>query len=63
MTVYICTKFHENILYGIKVIEQHFLGIFSTGHNSVKMLVELGFWFSKNRLTIVYIVQSFMKLF
>ena len=21
MTVYICTKFHENILYGIKVIE------------------------------------------
>ena len=32
--VYISTKFHENILGGIKVIEQ--TRFFSKGHNSVK---------------------------
>ena len=37
MVIYICTKFHENILDGIEVIERTiFMGKFSKGHNSVK---------------------------
>ena len=37
MVVYISTKFHENILDGIKVIERTiFLAKISKGHNSVK---------------------------
>ena len=34
--VYICTKFHENTLDGIKVIERIFIAKISEGHNSVK---------------------------
>ena len=36
--VYICTKFHENILDGVKAIEQDTIpiGKISKGHNSVK---------------------------
>ena len=36
--VYICTKFHENIHEGIKVIEVHtiLVGKISKGHNSIK---------------------------
>ena len=43
MVVYICIKFHKNILDGIKVIERtrFSLGKISKGHNSVKMYVEL----------------------
>ena len=38
MVIYICTKFHENILNGIKVIERTRFSIakISKGHNSVK---------------------------
>ena len=38
MMVYICTMFHENILDGMKVIEQtrFFIAKISKGHNSVK---------------------------
>ena len=38
MKVYICTKFHENILDGIKVntADMIFIGKISKGHNSVK---------------------------
>ena len=37
MVVYISTKFHENILDGIKVIERTiFIRKISMGHNSVK---------------------------
>ena len=38
MMVYICTKFHENILQGIEVIEQTQFSKekFQKGHNSVK---------------------------
>ena len=38
MMVYICTKYHENILDGMKVIEQDtiFIAKISKGHNSVK---------------------------
>ena len=37
MMVYISTKFHENILGGIKVIQNHgFHQKFSKGHNSVR---------------------------
>ena len=41
--VYICTKFHENILVGIKVIVQTQFSKEknSKGHNSIKMKVEL----------------------
>ena len=43
MVIYICTKFHENILDGIKVIERtHFSEEkIRRGHNSVKMKMEL----------------------
>ena len=34
--VYICTKFHENTLDGIKVIERIFIAKIWKGHNSVK---------------------------
>ena len=36
MVVYISTKFHENILDGIKVIERTILRKISKGHNSLK---------------------------
>ena len=37
MMVYICTKFHENFLHGIKVIELTIsIRKISKGHNSVK---------------------------
>ena len=38
-----------------------FIGKISKGHNSVKM--ELPFFFSAYHLMMVYIVQSFMKIF
>ena len=42
-----CTKFHRNILDGIKVRERTRFSYtkISRGHNSVKMLVELSFLF------------------
>ena len=38
MVVYICTKFHENVLDGIKSyrVDMIFIGKISKGHNSVK---------------------------
>ena len=38
MMVYICTRYQENILDGMKVIEwtQFFIGKISKGHNSLK---------------------------
>ena len=40
MAVYICTKFHENILYGIKVIRRTRFSQEknSKGHNSIKIV-------------------------
>ena len=40
MMIYICTKFHENILEGLKVIEQTRFSFskISKGHNSVKIV-------------------------
>ena len=51
MMVYICTRFHENILEGIKVIEYTiFIAKISKGHNSLKtvggvMVLFLCKWF------------------
>ena len=42
MMVYICTKFHENILDGIKVIaDTIFIGKILKGHNSLKNVGEV----------------------
>ena len=56
MLLNICTKFHENILEGIKVIEQtrFSLEIFQRGIISQKLLVELQFLFSAHCLILVY---------
>ena len=52
MMVYICTKFHENILDGIKVTEQTH---FSKGHNSLKNVGGVTVLFSAHHLMVVYI--------
>ena len=54
--VCICTKFHENILDGIKVIQRT---RFSKGHKSVKMSMECRFLFSAHCLMMVYICTKF----
>ena len=65
LTLNICTKFHENILDGIKAIEQTRFSWKknSKGHNSVKLWMDLRFLFSAHRLMMVYICTSFMKIF
>ena len=51
MVVYICTKFHENILNGIKVrADMIFMGKISKGHNSIS---------SAHHLMMVYICTKF----
>ena len=40
---YICTKFHENILDGINVIEQIFIRNISKGHNFTKIVGGVSF--------------------
>ena len=59
--VYICTKFHENILDGIKVIERTRFSKekFQRGIIPEKMKVELQFLFSAHRLKVVYIGIKF----
>ena len=65
MMVYICTKFYENILHGIKVIEQTKFSKEknSKGHNSIKnvggVTVLVLCTSSDGGL---YFVQSFMKI-
>ena len=56
MRLDICTKFHENILVSIEVIEQtrFSLEIFQRGIISQKMLVELQFLFAAHCLILVY---------
>ena len=51
--VYNCTKYHENVLNGMKVYER------TKGHNSVKMYVELWFLFSAHGFMMVFISTSF----
>ena len=38
MMVYISTKFHENILNGIKIADTSFIAKILKGHNSVKIV-------------------------
>ena len=62
--VYICTKFHENILNGIKVIERTRFSLeqFQRGVIPLKMKMELRFFFSAHRLIVFYmLIQNFMK--
>ena len=58
----ICTKFHENILDSIKsyTADTIFKGKISKGHNSVKIQVELCFFFSTSSDDglYLYIVSS-----
>ena len=61
MVVYICTKFHENIFDGIKVIERTRFSLEknSKGHNSVNNNMEPRFLFSALRLMVVYSCTKF----
>ena len=61
MLLYICTKFHENILDGIKVIKQTRLSLekFQMGIISQKLKVELQFLFSAHCLILVYFCTQF----
>ena len=40
-----------------------FIGKISKGQNSVKMYIELRFFFSAHRLMVVYICAKFLKIF
>ena len=59
--LYICTKFHENILNGIKVIQQtrFSLEILQRGIISQKLEMELQFLFSTHCLILVYFCTQF----
>ena len=61
MLLYICTKFHENILHNIKVIEQTRFPLekFQRGIISQKLMVELKLLFSAHCLTLVYFFTRF----
>ena len=63
MLLYICTKFHENILDLIKVIEQtrFSLEIFQLGIISQKLKVKLQFLFSAHCLILVYFSTLFQE--
>ena len=63
--VYICTKFHENILGGTRVIErtQFTYEEFQRAIISKKMLMELQFFFSAHCLMVICICTNFMKIF
>ena len=61
IVVYICTKFHENILSGIKVIKLTRFSCekFRRAIIFVKMKVELWFLLSTHCLKVVYIWTKF----
>ena len=61
MVVYICIKFHENILGGIKFIQrtQFSLEKFQRGIIQYKMYMELQFFFFAHYLMVVYICTKF----
>ena len=58
MMVYICTKFHENILDGSKE-RTNFHGKNFKGGNSVKNVGGVMFFFSAHCLMVVYISTKF----
>ena len=62
--LYICPKFHENIIDDIKVIEwtRFSLEIFQRGIIPRILKMELQFIFSAHYLIMVYFVPSFMKV-
>ena len=62
MVVY-CIQSFMKIFSMVLVIErtQFSLGKISKGHNSVKLYMELLFFFSEHRLMMVYICTKFMK--
>ena len=64
MMVYICTKFHKNILNCQKVTGRtHFAWEkFSKRHNSIKLMLELRFLFSAHCLMMVYIYTKFHEI-
>ena len=59
--VYMCTKFHEHILNGFRVMErtqfQYFFII--KGHNSVNIAHRVIVFFSAQHLIMVYIYSKF----
>ena len=61
MMVYICTKYHENILNRIigYRADTVFIAKISAGHNSQKILGGVTFFFSTHRLMMVYISIKF----
>ena len=64
MTLNICTKFHDNILDGIKVIERtRFSTKKSKGHNSIKCRWSYVFFFSAHHLIMVFICTKFHEIF
>ena len=60
MIVYICTKFHENILDGYRA-NTIYIAKISKGHNSVENVVGVTVHFSANSLMVVYISTKFHK--
>ena len=58
MVVYICTKFHSRRYLGYRV-DTIFIGKISKGHNSIKMQVELWFFFPAHRRMVIYICTKF----
>ena len=61
MMIYSCTKVHENISNGFKVIEglDLYHSKFSKGHNSIQRYVELWSLFSEHLLIMLYICTKF----
>ena len=59
--VYICTKYHENILDGMEVIEptRFSLQKFQRGIIPLKMQMFLRFFFSAHHLRVIYISTMF----
>ena len=56
MVIYICTKFHENILDGIKVIDRTWFSWVkvSKGRDSLKNVGGIMFFFFAHCLMVVY---------
>ena len=59
MLLYICTKFHENILNDIKVIEQTRFPLEKFQRSIISQKVELQFLFSAHCLILVYFSTQF----
>ena len=61
MMLYICTKFHQNMLKDFRASEglNFQYSKYSKGHNSVKMYVEVWSLFSANRLIMRFICTKF----